>query len=103
MLPKDTIELPMVSAAVYFLFSKGEIVYIGASKQIYQRIYQHKRAEKIQFDEVHFLPVLNSELRIVEGIMIERYKPKHNLINYGRFIETGDGVMKGYKHKKRET
>mgnify|MGYP003124676236 CR=1 FL=1 len=64
---------------VYFLISKGEVVYVGQSVNVYSRITSHKsRDEYKRYDEALFLPVPKSDLNDLEVALIHALKPRYN-------------------------
>lgn len=81
-------------SGVYALVSKGQVIYVGQSKSLYQRIYAHRtRARRIAkgdrlpdwitakafvFDQVFIRPCPLDQLNALEAEMINRYKPKFN-------------------------
>lgn len=64
------------SCGVYFLRSKGEIVYVGQSVSVYGRVHQHKSSK--EFDEVTLLPCKPEDLNNLEGFFIRLLRPKLN-------------------------
>ena len=65
-----------IKGAVYFLFNKGELVYIGQSNNVYLRIGQHiKEGEKI-FDEFRIYET-DDYIRL-EAFLIGALRPKYN-------------------------
>lgn len=88
----------ILSAGVYALVHNGEVVYVGKSRKMLGRVYTHlkmwgdKRSGKVPswlsaavkgvlFNEVHICPCRIEDLDRVEREMIERYKPKYNLLH----------------------
>lgn len=81
--------------AVYALLHYGKVVYIGQSKKPLGRIHNHKAlwAKKkapwlkgssasirgVLFDEFWVRPCRVEELDQIEGDMILKYKPRHNI------------------------
>jgi hypothetical protein len=63
------------ACGVYFLISSDEIVYIGQSVNIANRISAHKDKS---FDSVAFVGCKKSELDILESLYIIAYQPKLN-------------------------
>ena len=63
-------------SGVYFLYDKGELVYIGQSKNILARIYQHK--DKV-FDTFGYLEIEDEKKRNNKEIdLIMQHSPKYN-------------------------
>jgi len=63
---------------VYMLLSAKEIIYIGQTTALGQRIGAHRR--RMQFDTVKLQPVDDYEKRLLaETIAIIKYKPRFNL------------------------
>ena len=72
---------PMING-VYFLIYKNEIVYIGRSKNIKNRLKQHKKSILFKFDSYSFYHVhrLSKESTyVIEKACIKKYKPKYNI------------------------
>lgn len=84
------------AAGIYLLLWKGNVVYVGQSRTVYQRVYQHiisrGKLRKIQtlnpkpklkvgfaFDQVLVRACSISELDGLERELIAKYKPKHNV------------------------
>ena len=84
-------KIPKVSC-VYFLFNDNELVYIGQTKNLKQRIMWHKNYLNPNlyvgkrlilpdiFDSVYYLPVVNNrrERLDIEHKYLELYDPKCN-------------------------
>jgi hypothetical protein len=78
--------------AIYCLLAKGEVVYVGKTRSVYQRISQHWRTmvrgkrrwygpheiTHIQFDEILIRWCNPTQSDKLEREFIHRYKPKHN-------------------------
>ena len=66
---------------IYFLFFKGEVVYIGKSHSCMKnRIWNHRKNGKIKVDKVEAHLVANrSNISILENYYICLYKPKFNV------------------------
>lgn len=65
-----------LACAVYFLFDRGELVYIGKAKNVHERVGQNLRDK--QFDSYAYIHVEPARALLVEGIYIKKYKPKYN-------------------------
>lgn len=69
--------IPIVKTpGVYFLISKGDVVYVGQSKNVHVRINRHV-VDKV-FDVALYLPVAAPDLDRVEAHWINKLKPKYN-------------------------
>ena len=84
----------LLRSGVYALAYKAEIVYVGKSKNLYQRIYTHRtiwnrfrqgkrmlpyvKVKPMQFDQIFIHPCPAYDLDMIERRMIDRYRPKHN-------------------------
>lgn len=93
------------SSGVYWFISNDEIVYVGSSKNLWQRMYDHKKhikkgfrkgrkTELYQFLQSNQFTVdfqLNDNYRQLEQELIEKYSPKYN--DYRAFA--GLGAFKG--------
>ena len=63
------------TSGVYFLIYKDEIVYIGQSKNIYKRIFDHK----IKFDSIAIIKCKGVfALKELEREYLIKFKPKYN-------------------------
>ena len=85
----------LLHCAVYALVSRREVVYIGKTKQPWQRLYAHVTArgrsyrpqvgarqvkKGIKFDQLFIHPCMLAELDLLELDMIAKYRPKHNVL-----------------------
>ena len=59
---------------IYFLLNKGNVVYIGKTRNIKQRLSQHRKNKT--FDNYLTMNASQEELR--EYKLIKRFKPKYN-------------------------
>lgn len=66
---------------VYFLVQNNEIVYIGATTRLNNRINQHRKENIKKFTDVYCIEVKKSELSNIEGKFISKYRPKYNKNN----------------------
>jgi len=83
---------------VYFLSLEDEVVYVGQSTSVIQRMKSHRSSGKI-FDRVYAIPCPRSELDYLESKFINMLSPKLNgtrkdgtkFTNYGKYRdETSD-------------
>lgn len=92
----------LLGVGVYALAHRGVVVYVGKSKSLYQRIYAHRNlwnqgkrgrpqpswmppsAKGMLFDEIHILPCTLEQVDALEVQMIERFRPKHNIVHQPR-------------------
>lgn len=91
----------LLHCGVYCLLRKGEVVYVGKSKQPFGRLDQHIRNRNrempngrhigsgagsaithngrgIKFDWVWFVPCMLGQLDVIEKALIKQYLPKYN-------------------------
>ena len=62
------------------LFENEKIVYVGQTKNLYNRIYQHSRhSDNILFTHFEMLEVEESATNDLEAELIVKYQTKHNL------------------------
>jgi hypothetical protein len=61
---------------IYFLLSGDEIVYIGQSTRIPQRVATHRY--RLKFDRAVWIPVAEEDLDAYEGALIRRLTPPEN-------------------------
>jgi hypothetical protein len=78
-------------AGVYLQIKRNQIVYIGASIDVYRRLYMHgwkqrrsrvrrtANADRKSFDRAVWLPLPSSMLPFYEGALIRALTPKQNL------------------------
>ncbi len=60
---------------IYFLIHNGEIIYVGQSKDIRNRITQHRDKS---FDDVFFIRYIKDELTIKEEFFVQSLTPLLN-------------------------
>lgn len=87
----------MLRCGVYALCAKGQVLYVGKSKAMLARVYTHRQnwiartrgravpdwlspVKGIHFDEIHVRPCAPDKLDAVEREMIDKYKPRLNLL-----------------------
>lgn len=66
---------------VYFLMNEWELIYVGKTTKLVQRIKGHKNDTVLlkEFDGIFFLPIEEGwEMDILERTYIEMYQPKYN-------------------------
>jgi hypothetical protein len=63
---------------VYFLLNKNEIVYVGQTLNIEQRLRAHCRDKK--FERVSYIKVLKRDLNYTEAYYIVKFRPPYNQI-----------------------
>lgn len=85
----------LLHCAVYALVRRGIVVYVGQSKTMYKRIYQHCMTRRksqtlnamygpsihkgMAFDDIWIRPCMLGELDRLEVEMIRKYQPKYNV------------------------
>lgn len=62
---------------IYFLLLRGEIVYVGQTKDFLARIYRHKRERK-EFDGFAFMQCGADQLDELEADYIDAFLPPYN-------------------------
>jgi hypothetical protein len=74
---------------VYFLCFEEEVVYVGKSKIVLNRILTHLAEQTKEFDQqrIYFLPTPEKMLSKVEKDFIISLKPKYNLSNFHHNVE----------------
>lgn len=75
-LPSLSIEPPI--RGIYFLLMRGEVVYIGQTHHLAQRIIGHRDRGAFHFDEVRYLQMDSGNMNRVEREMIARFRPAFN-------------------------
>lgn len=71
----------MIEPGIYLLIDNHEVVYIGQTLNIHQRLKSHK--DKI-FDRYHFFRCEIDKLNFFEEELIDRFRPKYNKSKLGR-------------------
>lgn len=69
---------PLVMCGVYFLYLGGEVVYVGRSNSVLERISTHIR-RGVKFDSYSVTPADGAEQERLEQIMIAKYTPILNV------------------------
>lgn len=64
---------------VYFLIDDLEIVYVGQSENVHDRLSAHIRLKEKQFDSFHFVECHPALLNELEHSYIAALQPKHNI------------------------
>ncbi|MPY70858.1 MAG: helix-turn-helix domain-containing protein [Alphaproteobacteria bacterium] len=70
-------------SAVYFLCSAEEVVYVGKSTEVYERISNHAREGKRRFSRVFMLSCAPRDLDYLERRYIAKFQPRYNVIGKG--------------------
>lgn len=81
---------------VYVLKLKNQIVYIGKSTYVYDRVINHYRARKIKFDKAYIkLCSTQIEMDGLEYKLISANKPKHNRkdLGYGDIAPSSEAMQ----------
>ena len=74
------IDLPIKGEFVYFLCDDETILYIGITNNLFARIGEHSRANKIPFTHIFFHIVdSRKEALTLENKYINSYQPWHNI------------------------
>jgi len=63
---------------IYFLLKNDEIVYVGKTINLYDRIMVHQKQNVKDFDSYLFLEVDNKKLNLSERYFINKLKPIYN-------------------------
>lgn len=63
---------------IYFLIKNNKIVYVGQSVNIFKRIADHIRSEKMDFDSYSFENYPKKNLNLIEAEYIIKFEPKLN-------------------------
>ena len=61
---------------IYFLYLKGEMMYIGQALNVFLRLATHKQEK--EFDECYFFPCLKENLSLYESTLIKYFRPPLN-------------------------
>jgi excinuclease UvrABC nuclease subunit len=102
------------SSGVYMLMHDDIVVYVGQSKHLITRLYQHNHAargrgktypgqpKRMTFNGVKVLPYPADELDWLEQALIAHYKPKYNTCHRNvTLIMTPDGLKPDPEHTAR--
>jgi hypothetical protein len=65
--------------SIYFLLNKGEVVYVGKTINVGNRIASHLSEGSKLFEDIYFIDVLEKQLDELEQQFIGFYKPKYNI------------------------
>lgn len=76
--PPRKLVLPPRINGIYFLILSGEVVYVGQSSDIVQRIYTHIDHRDMAFDDVVYVECADEETDALEGTLIRFLKPRCN-------------------------
>jgi hypothetical protein len=80
---KIPLEILSSPPGVYFLCQKGEIVYIGQSLNVAQRIITHRKEGFKEFDSAFYIQCHISHLDHFEMALIRYFRPKFNAQKIG--------------------
>lgn len=62
---------------VYLLLLKGELVYVGTSRTMPERVADHRKNGR-EFDQVFYIETKEGERRALETLLIQRMRPTKN-------------------------
>ena len=95
----------MFTVGIYFLVSENEIVYVGQSIDIGQRVRSHRNDIKKVFDEVRFIECKEEELLEKECEFISVLNPKYNKTKTDGFYGCCPDIVKSIftRNKKENT
>ncbi|SRR6266478_1493685 len=93
--PEGTISFySLMHCGVYALVRRGEIVYIGKSRKLWVRLYNHcnnrgkvvylpegclRQNKGISFDDIWVWPCMLGQLDTLEVHLIQKYVPRYNV------------------------
>lgn len=80
---------------VYFLISNGDIVYIGQTRFLQNRIGDHVNSVKMKFNSVTYFETDHYGAKVIERYLIGRLRPIYN-----KRVDWKDFEMKTFKLKK---
>lgn len=81
-------------SGIYFLCSEGEVVYVGQSMCLGDRLASHVREGKKIFDHVYILPALTNDLSAMEGAFIRALSPRYNIVSPCEWVSDADTMGK---------
>lgn len=67
------------TSAIYFLIDKEMIVYIGLSKNVFDRIGRHIKEGKKIFSKYKIIETPSFDIKGYESRLIRHFKPKYNI------------------------
>lgn len=73
-----------VYCGIYFLFKDDDIVYIGQSVNIHQRVTTHKNNQQKDFDSYSYVLCDKEDLMMYETAYLIKFKPKYNISCRGK-------------------
>lgn len=80
---RNSIDLsnPLV-CGVYFLINRhSEVLYIGSSSDVYQRLNAHKRNKRLVFNRIYIIPFEDENLMKIEETKYTSVKMERIIIN----------------------
>ena len=77
---------------VYFLIQKGEIVYIGKTVNLFNRLLAHPCSGK--YDHIRLIPCDKQKLSYYEKRWILRFAPKYNILHLSTWKSAEAGFRK---------
>lgn len=86
--------------AVYFLYHRGEVVYVGQSRTLKLRIDQHLSDMAKMFDAVAFIPCPFNRLNQLEAHYIKHLAPKYNSCGSAKKARDRHGWQGLESHRK---
>lgn len=63
---------------IYFLFKGGELVYVGKTINFMQRLTDHIRVGRIEYDTYNLIACPLADLDALEALYVRHYKPRLN-------------------------
>jgi predicted GIY-YIG superfamily endonuclease len=79
-------------AHVYFLFNNDELVYVGSTAWLRNRISQHRHEKEKTFTDVYYITIPLKDRDEVEMHYIELYKAKYNKRKYPYYIKNDQTI-----------
>ena len=74
-----------VQTGVYLLYKGEDIVYVGISKNVRQRVKQHMSNDRLDFDKFLFIPCPKEIAPYLEHACISAIRPMYNSFSGGAF------------------
>jgi hypothetical protein len=99
-LPRDYIITP---SGIYFLCKGGKIKYIGQAKCITDRVLNHIREAKKDFEEIFYIQAPINKLTELEGALIKHFRPKYNKTHFSlKSYKEENIINKLYNYGKKQ-
>ena len=92
-----------IKKGIYFLYKNSQLVYIGKTKNLYQRLNDHLKNDNKIFDTYKFIEITNNETNIVEieTFFIQKFQPLYNKLKKKKTKRNSKLEYKKYKNSQK--